>query len=175
MSEKHRRRIDDILDPSYLTEASDASPGELRAKLRDARTEEEALSYVRRTLHGRLDLLRAEIEHRRGGRGTSRDADSLISALRSSHGHRGGRVGLALRAAAVTGRRGAERVLGEDHLARLPDMNEEEIEGVISRVTEAEQDVSADRQRLHAVIDTLESELADRYKAGLEPSLERLQ
>jgi len=175
MNEQHRRRIDTVLDPIFIEDIDASTPDELRAKLRDARTEEESLSYVRRSLHGRLDLLRAELELRRGGRGTDRDVESLTAALSSTGGHRGGRAGLALRAAAVTGNRGAEKILTEDHLARLPDLSDTEIDVAAERVTEAEQELSADRQRLHSVIDALEAELAMRYKDGLEPSLERLQ
>lgn len=177
MSEEHRRRLDAVLDPEFVKGLDDTSPADLRAKLRDARSEEDALSYVRRNLHGRLDLLRAELELRKGGRGTSRGVDSLAAALAERNGNgngRGSRPGLGLRAAAVAGRRRAERVLSEDHLSRLPEMSDDEIGDVVERVTKAEKRLSEDRHRLHQIIDLLESELAGRYKAGLEPTLDRL-
>lgn len=165
-----------VLDPSFVDGLAAESPENLRKKLRDARTEEDSLSFVRRNLHGRLDLLKAELELRQGGRGTTRDVEVLAAALGGTgSGGRGGRPGLGLRAAAVAGRRGVERVLSEDHLAKLPDMTVPEIEEVVRHVAEAERTLSEDRQRLFAVIDAIEVELATRYKSGLEPSLERLQ
>jgi hypothetical protein len=176
MTELKRRRVDIVLDPTFLDDLESSSPDELRSKLREAKTEEDSVSYVRRNLHGHLDLLRAELDLRRGGRGTARSVEALTSALSgpTSNG-RGSRAPLGLRASAVAGRRGVERVLLEDHLARLPDMSDEEIGEIIDRVSEAERRLSDDRQKLFEVIDAVEGELAGRYKNGLRPSLERLQ
>jgi hypothetical protein len=174
----HRRRVDIVLDPSFVEALDDATPQELRARLRDAKTEEDSISYVRRNLHGHLDLLRAELDVRLGGRGTTRSVATLTAVLGADSpggNGRGGRASLGLRAAAVAGHRGVERVLLEDHLARLPEMSDEEIADVVDRVSEAERRLSDDRLRLHAVIDALEAELGARYKHGLQPSLERLQ
>ena len=175
--DEHRRRIDAILDRDFLAAIDTVAVDELREKLRDARSEEDALSYIRRNLHGRLDLLRAELESREGGRrGAGHDIGTLTAALADrSVGGRGVRAGLGLRAAAVAGRRRAEQVLTEDHLAQLPDLGIDDIKAIVDQVTAVEQSLSAQRHRLHEVIDVLESELATRYKAGLEPSLERLQ
>jgi hypothetical protein len=185
MSIEQRRRLDTVLEPDFIDGLFDLSPEELRSRLREARGEEDALSYVRRNLHGRLDLLRAELESRRGGQvggpdgGRSmavRGVEALAAALTEHNGSgRGVRPGLGLRAAAVAGRRRAERVLSEDHLSRLPELGDAEIEEVLKRVSAAERKLSEDRHRLHAVIESLEDELAARYKNGLEPTLERLQ
>ena len=165
-----------MLDPSFVEDLDADTAADLRKKLRDARTEEDSLSYVRRNLHGRLDLLRAELELRSGGRGTARDVETLTAALSAKESRsRGGRPGLGLRAAAVAGRRGVERILSEDHLARLPDLSDTEIQEIVDKVADAEKVLSEDRQRLFSVIDAIEAELAARYKEGLEPSLERLQ
>jgi hypothetical protein len=176
MTTEQRRSIETLLDPQFLAGIDTASPEQLRDKLRDARTEEDSLSYVRRNLHGRLDLLRAELDFRHGDRGADRSVETMTTALSSrGAGGRGGRAGLGLQAAAAAGERGVERVLAEDHLARLPEMSDEEIEQVVGRVEEAERELSEDRHRLHDVIDALEAELAVRYKNGLEPSLDRLR
>lgn len=174
--ERQRRRIDLVLDPTFLDSLADAIPADLRAKLRDARSEEDALSYIRRNLHGRLDLLRAEIERRRKGDAGDRDVTALAVVLtEAAPPTRGTRVGLALRAAAMVGRRSPEEILSEDHLARLDELDEEDLAVAAERTERAERDMSSQRQRLHAVIDVLEAELAQRYKSGLEPTLERLQ
>lgn len=174
--DEHRRRIDEVLDRTFLNALGEIGPEVLRERLRDARSEEDAVSYIRRNLHGRLDLLRAELESRRGGEDRRPAVDALLTSLASAGGSsRGTHAGLGLRAAAVAGRRRAEQILGEDHLARLPDLEDDEIEDIAARVERTERQLSDQRHRLHEVIEVLEAELARRYKSGLELSLERLQ
>jgi hypothetical protein len=171
MDNRTRRRLDRVLDPAFVDGLGGTTDDVLRAKLRESREQEEELSYVRRLLHGRLDILRAELDARRGGRGTQRGLHALQEALADvgAAAHRGARAPVASRVASVSGRRRAERIVSDDHLARLPDLESREIESVIDRATAEERRVSQDRKRLHAVIDALESELAGRYRAGLAP------
>jgi hypothetical protein len=171
MASESRRRIDEVLDPSFVMGLDGIAASELRSKLRRAHEEEDDLSYVRRLLHGRLDILKAEIEARRRGRGTARAIEVLEEALTESGGSggRGARPGLVTKVSESSGRRRAERILSEDHLARLPELDPAEIEQTIERVGAEEKQLSEERHRVHAVIDALESELARRYKAGLAP------
>jgi hypothetical protein len=176
VTDEIRRRIDRVLDPGFTEDLDAVAPGELRSRLRDAREEEDAISYVRRNLHGRISLLTDELIGRRAGRGTHRSVDALVGALgEESSSSRGARQGVALRASEVAGRRGAERVLSEAHLAKLPDLADGEVEELLSRVESSERELSEVRHRLHSVIDVLEEELAGRYKNGLELPLERLR
>jgi len=168
LTEGFRRRIDRVLDPEFTDDLDIASPGELRSRLRDAREEEDAISYVRRNLHGRIALLGDELSARRGGGETRRSADALVGALGDASSSRGARQGVALRASEVAGQRGAERVLSQAHLANLPELDETGIEELIGRLGDAERELSLLRKRLHGVIDRLEDELAGRYKEGLE-------
>ena len=173
MDEQTRRRLDKVLDPSFIDALDGTADDELRARLRETREEEEELSYLRRLLHGRLDILRAELEARKGGRGTTQALDVLHDALAegapASSPHRGARAPVGARVAASAGRRRAERIVSDDHLARLPDLDSGEIETVIGRATTEERRVSEDRRKIHSVIDTLEAELASRYRDGLAP------
>jgi len=171
MDEQTRRRLDKVLDPSFIDALDGTADNELRARLRETREEEEELSYLRRLLHGRMDILRAELEARRAGRGTARGLDALREALAEGMpaGHRGARAPIATRVVASDGRRRAERIASDDHLARLPDLQPAEIETVIGLATAEERRVSDERRRVHAVIDALEAELAVRYRAGLAP------
>jgi len=171
-----RRRIDRVLDPTFTGDLSSATPGELRSRLRDSREEEDAISYVRRNLHGRIALLSDELLSRRGGRGTRRSVDALVGALgEPGVSSRGARHAVALRASEVAGRRGAERVLSEIHLADLPDLTDDAIEDLLGRLEGAERELSDVRRSLHRVIDAIEDELAGRYKNGLELPLARLR
>ena len=170
-----RRRIDRVLDPDFVASIGELPAGEVRSRLRDAREEEDAISYVRRNLQGKLALLSDELIARRGGRGTAHSVETLAGVLGESGGSRGARLGVALRASEVAGRRGAERVLAQAHLAELPELSDEDIEALRQRVEGAERELSEIRGRLHQVIDALEDELAARYKGGLELPLDRLQ
>jgi hypothetical protein len=170
MANQQRRRIDKVLDPSYVEALDHDSPNDIRSKLRDAREEEDAVSYVRRNLHGKFAVLADELDARKGGRGTSHSVEALAAVLGVNGSKtRGARQGVGLRAAAVAGRRDAERVLSEADLSQLPNLSEEQLESLLSKVDEAEKELSEVRGRLHGVIDALEDELARRYKEGLEP------
>jgi anti-sigma-K factor RsiG len=171
MDEQTRRRLDKMFDPEFVDGLPSTPDNELRFRLRESREEEEELSFVRRLLHARLDILKAELDARRGGRGTARGLEVLQDALTEGSGptNRGARAPIGTRFTISAGRRRAERIVSDDHLARLPDLDFNEIENVIGRATDEERRVSEERKRLHDVIDALEAELADRYRAGLAP------
>jgi hypothetical protein len=171
MDEQARRRMDRILDPAFIDALGEAEADELRGKLRECREEEEAQSYVRGLLHGRLNLLKAELEVRRGGRGTARGLDVLQEALagQAPIGSRGAYVPTAIRATISEGRRRAEQILSDDKLARLHELDAAEIEAVIGGASDEERAVSDVRKKVHAVINALETELEVRYRGGLEP------
>src|SRR4051794_5522737 len=55
-----RRRVDRGLAPHFLVGVSELGLDEIRSRRADAEQEEGDLSYARRLLQGRLDILRAE-------------------------------------------------------------------------------------------------------------------
>src|SRR5438270_12423751 len=69
------RRIDKVLDPEFVAGLGQISLDDLRERRKEAEQEETDLSYMRRLLQGRLDILRAELA-RRGGEQTD-----LVQAL----------------------------------------------------------------------------------------------
>jgi hypothetical protein len=175
MSDDGRRRIDRILEPSYVEDLPQLSADDLRERRADCREEEDVLSFTRRLLHGKLDILRAELELRRD-RGQS-DADQMVERLGevlgagvTPSGGRGARSRLPSGPAQEAGRRRAEQVASESHLARLPDLSNDELAGVLEELVAEERQVSAQRSSVHAVIDRLEEELVRRYREdGLSP------
>src|ERR687887_2130720 len=66
-----RRRVDRVLAENYLAGIEQLSLDEVRALRREAQQEEADLSYVRRLLQGRLDIVRAELERRDAHQGGS--------------------------------------------------------------------------------------------------------
>ena len=70
-----------------LADLTTVSDDELRSLIADLKKEEDELSYKRRLLHGKIDILRAELVARlqksvEGGEGTiSTDIDKLTEIL----------------------------------------------------------------------------------------------
>src|SRR5215472_12839725 len=75
-----RRRIDRVLDPAYTAGVAERPLAEVRGLRDEAAQEETDLSYVRRLLHGRIDIVRAEQERRATGDSTA-VVDQLAAIL----------------------------------------------------------------------------------------------
>src|SRR5690625_3131077 len=74
-----RRRIDRVLAPEYIDGIGNNELGEVRELRDEAAQEETDLSYLRRMLHARIDIVRAE-QHRRTD-GSAPVMDRLASIL----------------------------------------------------------------------------------------------
>jgi hypothetical protein len=171
MTTPNRRRSDRVLDPSFVEGLSDLQPEEVRSRLADARAEEEELSYLRRLVHGELDILRAELQVRGEGGTAQTDLVQRLTSILGSGPERSSR-GARARVAPPAGggsRRRAERILAASPVSKLPDLSGEEIGAAVDALAEQEGLVSEERRRIHGVIDALEAELLSRYKAGLTP------
>jgi hypothetical protein len=58
-------------------------------------------------------------------------------------------------------------VLADDFLARLPDLEDEEIESIQATLAEVEGEVSSQRRTVFEAYDRVQSELTRRYREGL--------
>lgn len=171
MTETNRRRIDRIQDEDFL-EALDALPiDELRARRAMCDDLDVELSYYRRMLHGRMDLLAFELRRRAG-----EEQQTLLEALPRilSEGAYHPAPGLPERSLAIEvpdipspGRRLVDRALGGDFLARLPSMEGSELSDTHRFLAEVEVEVSHQRQIVYARLDRLQEELTRRYREGL--------
>ncbi|WP_077799240.1 aerial mycelium formation protein [Streptomyces sp. JHA26] len=152
---------------------------ELRTLRRDAQREEADLSYVRRLLQGRIDILRAELARR--GPTSAVDPDTAVSEAseasvverlseiltdaparqRSSARH----VTLGTPRSAE-GRRLAAEMLGEVELSDLTARTDPELNAAMGRLVHYEQQVSRRRQRLQRTADGCSAEIARRYREG---------
>ncbi len=152
-----QRRIDTILSPDFVEGLEDLELDELRARRRMAREVENELSYYRRMLHGRLDLLRFEIRRRRGD-----ESRSLIEALpeilsgeewtASTHGRA---FTTDLPPIPPVAKREIDRVLGDDLLTRLDTVDEESLHSAIEAIETVEAEISAERRRVQEVEDAV--------------------
>jgi hypothetical protein len=173
-AQPERRRLDQVLEPPFLANLSDLSLDELRVRRDLADTVETELSYYRRVLHGRMDLLAFEQRRRRG-----EETRSLIDALpeiltgRERTGPGTGRhLSMELPYLPVNGKRHLDRILGNDLMIRMSEMTEEELSEAASELTELEGEVSGLRQQVQGVLDELQRVVIARYKNDLgDPAL----
>ncbi|MDQ0794900.1 hypothetical protein QFZ58_003388 [Streptomyces sp. B1I3] len=138
----------------------------LRALRRDAQRDEADLSYVRRLVQGRIDILRAELARRVGPQSPVVDRLSEIltdtpSVQRSSARH----------VTLTTPRSEEYRQLAADTLAEieLSDLDartDEELLTAMGRLVRYERQVSRRRHRLQRTVDDCSAEIARRYRDG---------
>jgi len=177
-----RRRIDRVLAPGFLDELGGLDLDEVRARRADAEQEEVDLSYVRRMLQGRLDLLRAE-QHARsnggpslpaartvpGSRSDAEIAESLAHILadepRTDHGL-GRHLGNALPSRIGEHRREAERAVADVASSDTVGLSDTELAATIDNLADVERRVSGARRQVQAVVDALTHEIAQRYADG---------
>lgn len=143
----------------------------LRLIRRDAQDQEADLSYLRRLLHGRLDILRAELERRRLA-AEHPEADDLLDRLPSiladaPSGVR--RPARHLRMGPPRGeryQREADALMGDVQLADLGAHATEELLAAVERLTVHEREVSGRRQALQRRADDCSAEITRRYREG---------
>ncbi|MFH8800314.1 aerial mycelium formation protein [Streptomyces sp. NPDC017936] len=145
---------------------------ELRTLRRDAQRDEADLSYVRRLLQGRIDILRAELA-RRGPAAVPEPAeDSVVARLpeiltdaparhRSSARH----VTLGTPHSEEYGRLAAD-MLADVELSDLGARTDPELHEAMARLVRYEQQVSRRRQRLQKTADDSGAEITRRYREG---------
>ena len=138
-----------------------------RAELQEVET---GLSYVRRVVQGRLDIVNAELARRRDG-GDPADLRSLIEELPSILGEHLrapgiGRLPTGLGEGSVDpdleARLAQDAVVGDD----LPGLSTEDLSALGDRLGDLEREVSGRRRELFASIDALQAELTRRYRTG---------
>ncbi|KRV51088.1 AmfC protein [Wenjunlia vitaminophila] len=140
--------------------------GHLRALRRSAQQEEADLSYLRRLLQGRIDILRAEMARRRG------PATSLLDQLPEILTDAPPRVRGSARHVTLRPplgeehRRLAEQVMAEVELSDLSARTDLELRRAMGRLVRHEAQVSLRRQRLQRTADGCGAEIARRYREG---------
>lgn len=163
-----RRRIDLVLEPAYLESLDELDLGELRRRRATAEDVESQISYYRRLLHGRMDLINFELRRRSG-----EEERSILEALPEILAS-----GMILGSEptlrhietmpplpSITGRRLIDKIMDDGVLTSLPDLSEDELHEAIDRLREVETELSSQRRRLHEVIDKLQDEIVSRYRS----------
>ncbi len=169
-----RRRIDRVLAPGYLEGIDVLDLDEVRIRRAEADQEEVDLSYARRLLQGRLDILKAE-RQRRAGDGPAlpalgtRDDEAIVEALKRIlvDGPRTDR-GLGRHLSAEPSRVGEHRREAEAAVADvggsdLNAMDDAALAAAIDRLGDIEARISKSRREVQQVVDLLTAEVARRY------------
>ncbi|MFF8380743.1 ABC transporter substrate-binding protein [Streptomyces sp. NPDC015661] len=139
---------------------------ELRALRRDAQSDEADLSYVRRMLQGRIDILRAELARRTDPEAPVLDRLSEILAdVPSRHRSSARHVTLSTPRGEEY-RRLATEMLSEVELSDLTARTDDELHAAMGRLAGYEQQISRRRQRLQRTADDCSAEIARRYREG---------
>ncbi|MGH3780827.1 MAG: aerial mycelium formation protein [Pseudonocardiaceae bacterium] len=163
-----RRRIDRVLDPGYVAGLAELGLGEVRVRRDDAAQEETDLSYLRRLLHARIDLVRAE-QRRRSEGGTAPVVAELarilaVNVVGPATGS--GRHQTLQPSRAEAHRRQVEALVADVDLSDVGSLSGEQLEGALAAYRTEETSVSARRREVQQVVDIFNAEIGSRYATG---------
>lgn len=167
------RRIDRILDPTFIEGLEGLSLEALRERRDVAMAEREYLSLLRRLLQGRMEIIGAELETRAGDGEVAPVVERLPEILGSDEaaGESRGeavRVGIPDEELALA-RRSVEMLVADAGVSDPTSLQGGELAEAIERFTREEREVSSSRRAVIEVLDRVLVELKRRYKD--DPSL----
>jgi hypothetical protein len=162
-----RRRLDRVLAENYLDDLRARPLVELRGLRHEAEQEEADLSYLRRLLQGRTDLVRAEQQRRVGS-----ENDSVVSHLvevladgpRATHGL--GRHITVEPSRVAEHRRRVEQLIADVGMSDVSARTLDELDRTITLLEGHEHEVSELRHRVQVVMDECTAEITRRYRDG---------
>ncbi|HEX2026253.1 MAG TPA: aerial mycelium formation protein [Actinomycetota bacterium] len=164
------RRIDQVLEQGFTEDLGAMDTDEVRRRRDLARGEREYLSFLRRLLQGRRDLLRDELDRRKTGGERQPVVERVVSVM--SEGTRGPSRGEAPvmplpEDEIAMARRRVERLVSDAHLSDLEALSDDELGEAVGRIDQEEREVSDARGRVIEVHDVLQEEMKRRLRAEL--------
>lgn len=171
MSDQGNRRIDHIRRPEFVQSVEDLSLDELRRRRDECLAEREYLSFLRRLLQGRAEILRAELERRDGlAEGSLVESLATILGGEAQGPARGEAVKVGLpEDEMLLARRRVERLVSDVAISDPGQLDDERLTEVADLLVKEEQEVSRSRAEVIEVLDRLQDELKRRYRD--DPSL----
>ena len=164
-------QLSEVTDPDFLEGLESWSLADVRAR-RDTATElETALSYLRRIVQGRLDIILAEQHHREHGeRADVHDLVEELPTILSGNVHAPGlgRLPTLLAPGEIDSalEQRLEEILPAGRLAALNDLSDDDLHTAVEGMTEFERSVSGQRRAVLDVLDRLQEEIVRRYRTG---------
>jgi hypothetical protein len=165
---KGTRRIDRVLAEDYLSGLRSVDIVELRELRGEAEQEEVDLSYIRRMVQGRLDVIRAEL-NRRDGKGSGSLVEDLAAILADEprgKAHGLGRHVTVEPSRADSHRRYVEALVADVDLSDVAARSTDELAHAMRTLSEEEQTLSGKRREVQAVMDACSAEITRRYRDG---------
>jgi hypothetical protein len=164
------RRIDRVLAEGFLDRITTVSIDELRVMRADAEQEEVDLSYLRRLLQGRLDIMRAELA-RRSGDGSASLIDLLPGILADDDGGHGAPRGSGRHATlepsrADSHRRYVEALVSDVDFSDPASHDDASLARALETLEREEVTVSTNRRAVQLVMDSCNAEITRRYREG---------
>ncbi|MBM7806108.1 hypothetical protein JOD57_001945 [Geodermatophilus bullaregiensis] len=160
--------VDALLAPGFLEGVDSRPMSEVRVLRRRAEQEEVNLSYTRRLLQGRLDIVRRELQRR-----AEHDGRSLLDLLPEilSEKGRGPAHGLGRHQTVQPASPGdyeswVNGLTPDVDLSAVPELPDADLERAARSLAAAEGSLSERRRGVQQVMDTLAGELARRYRNG---------
>ena len=161
--------VDELLDPSFLDGVEELPMAEVRALRHRAEQQEVNLSYTRRLLQGRLDIVRRELQRR-----AEHDGRSLVDLLPEILAEKGrgpahglGRHQTVQPTAPEQFETWVNGLAPGVDLSDVPSLSDAELERVARALGEGERSLSERRRGVQQVMDAVAGELARRYRDGL--------
>jgi hypothetical protein len=166
--EQGTRRIDRVLAEDYLAGLQQAPLADVRTLRDDAEQEEVDLSYIRRLIQGRMDIVRAELNRREGGaQGSIVDNLAAVLADEPRAGARGmGRHATVEPSRVDSHRRYVEALVADVDLSDTAARTTDELHHAMRVLSDEEQVLSAKRRQVQTVMDACSAEITRRYKDG---------
>jgi len=167
-------RLDHVLTAGYIDGLQDLTLEEVRSRRAECQEIELGLSYARRIVQGRLDIIHAELERRQAGEGPS-DVGQLVDRLKGGEmlGDQNRPAGfgrlptlMAPDMASDEFSTEIDEIADADSLANLPELSDDVIAKLADRLTSLERSLSDRRRQVFDRIDSLQAEIVRRYKTG---------
>jgi hypothetical protein len=170
-------KLVEAFDPDFVSELDRLPIERLRAK-RDSCTQlETELSYLRRLVQARIDIVLAESQRRRGGQGqpeiveTTEELVQRLPQILADHSRTAGPGRLPSLMAPAEGDQArldasVETVLASDQLGSLDEMPQARLDDVLDELSALERRVSGERRALHDIQDRIQEEVVRRYRSG---------
>jgi hypothetical protein len=162
-----------LFAPDYLDGVDSRSLDEVRSMRAECQEAETVVSYLRRVVQGRLDVVHSFLDHHHTGQSVG-DLDAVVEDLSSiigsgparpsGNGRLPSQMSPDMEKVDLT--REIDDVLDADGIGKLPTMTEDELRALAARLTVIEQRISDQRRTLHERIDALQAEIVSRYKTG---------
>ena len=160
--------VDALLEPAFLENATTQPMSEVRRLRREAEQQEVNLSYTRRLLQGRLDIVRRELQRR-----AEDDGRSLVDLLPEILAEKGrgpahglGRHQTVQPHAPEEYESWVNSLTAGIDMSAISDLTDAKLEKAARALADAESDLSERRRGVQQVMDGLAAELGRRYRDG---------